>query len=211
MLKRLLLACAFLGVIGCGYSEDEWQAQLRRYDELLAEHQREEKEAEATRLRSTQIGAKVQDIRRRRFTDRLFERVPEAYVLKTWQDAPGQIVTALWQAVAAVTNWWTLEAAGDTYLVLFVTILMGIALSYAARRGVREVRIWKGEDQPPFWRRGAGAAWLILLRALPVAAPVAFLYFGLHGQDLLGARRVVGHQLLGAAQCAQQRQQGRNR
>jgi potassium efflux system protein len=141
--------------------------------------------AEATRLRSTQISAKVQDIRRRRFTDRLFERVPEAYVLKTWQDAPGQIVNALWQAGTAVGNWWLMEAAGDTYLVLFVTILMGLGLSYAARRGVREVRIWKGDDQPPFWRRGAGAAWLILLRALPVAAPVAFLYFGLHGQDLL--------------------------
>jgi potassium-dependent mechanosensitive channel len=143
--------------------------------------------AEATRLRSTQISTKVQDIRRRRFTDRLFERVPEAYVLKTWQEAPGQIVNALWQAGAAISNWWMLEAAGDTYLVLFVTILLAVGLSYAARRGVREVRIWKGEDQPPFWRRGAGAAWLILLRALPFAAPVAFLYFGLHGQDLLPA------------------------
>ncbi len=49
MPTRLFLACVFLSAIGCGYSEDEWQAQLKKYDELLAEHQREEKEAEATR------------------------------------------------------------------------------------------------------------------------------------------------------------------
>jgi potassium efflux system protein len=143
--------------------------------------------AEATRVRSTQISAKLQDIRRRRFTDRLFERVPEAYALKTWQEAPGQIANALWQAGAAVTNWWRMEAGGDVYLVLFVAVLLWGALTYAARRGVTTVRVWKEEAQPPFWRRGAGAAWLILLRAIPVAAPVSFLYFGLHGQDLLPA------------------------
>ncbi len=49
MLKRLLLALSLIIAVGCGYSEDEWQAQLKKYDELLAEHQREEKEAEAIR------------------------------------------------------------------------------------------------------------------------------------------------------------------
>lgn len=49
LMKRLIAISLLTLTFGCGYSEDEWQAQLRKYDELLAAHQREEKEAEATR------------------------------------------------------------------------------------------------------------------------------------------------------------------
>jgi potassium-dependent mechanosensitive channel len=144
--------------------------------------------AEAARLRSTQLTGKVQDIRRRRFTERLFERVPEAYAPKTWTDAPGQIVYALQQAGGAVANWWLLQdQPGDVNLVLVIAVLLAIALAFLSRRGISTVRVWKGQEPPPFWRRGAGAAWMILLRALPIAAPVIVLYFGLHGQDLLPA------------------------
>ncbi len=144
--------------------------------------------AEAARHRSTQITARVQDIRRRRFTDRLFERVPETYALKTWSEAPAQIVYALQQAAGAVGNWWLLqEQPGDVNLVLFIVLLLAAAMVFVARRGVRTVHVWKGQEPPPFWRRGAGAAWLILLRAVPVALPLIALYFGLHGQDLLPA------------------------
>jgi potassium efflux system protein len=144
--------------------------------------------AEAARLRSTQISARVQEIRRRRFTTRLFERVPEAFVLKTWTDAPGQLVYAIQQASGAVSNWWLLqEQPWDVNLVLFVALLLAGVLFFLARRGVHTVRVWKGQEPPPFWRRGAGAAWLILLRSVPVALPLIVLYYGLHGQDLLPA------------------------
>jgi potassium-dependent mechanosensitive channel len=144
--------------------------------------------AEAARQRSTQITAKVQDIRRRRFTDRLFERVPETYVLKTWSEAPAQIVYALGQAGGAVGNWWLLqEEPGNVNLVISVAVLLAGVLLFLARRGMQTVRVWKGQEPPPFWRRGAGAAWLILLRAVPVALPLILLYYGLHGQDLLPA------------------------
>ena len=64
MLKRLLLACALIiAVGGCGYSEDEWQAQLKKYDELLAEHQREEKEAEAIRAELEASKAQVENLK----------------------------------------------------------------------------------------------------------------------------------------------------
>jgi chemotaxis protein MotB len=38
---RTLLAPAFLGVMvaGCGYSEEEWQAQLDKYNKLSAQNQ----------------------------------------------------------------------------------------------------------------------------------------------------------------------------
>jgi chemotaxis protein MotB len=60
--KRLLFAFVFLSVIGCGYSEDEWQAQLKKYDELLAEHQREEKEADATRAELDSAKTKIANL-----------------------------------------------------------------------------------------------------------------------------------------------------
>ena len=144
--------------------------------------------AEAAKLRGGQIINKVQDIRRRRFTSRLFERIPEAHSLGTWQSAPGQLIYAIQQAGQAVANWWMLqETPGDVALTLVVAAAMAVLLALLAHRFIGRVRVWRGPDQPPFWRRGAGAAWLIILRALPIAAPVTFLYFGLHGQDLLPA------------------------
>ena len=63
MPKRFVLACALIIATGCGYSEDEWQAQLKKYDELLAEHQREEKEAEATRTELDASKAQVENLK----------------------------------------------------------------------------------------------------------------------------------------------------
>ena len=42
--------------------------------------------AESTRLRANQISGLVQDIRRKKFASRLFERVPDAHDLGTWTD-----------------------------------------------------------------------------------------------------------------------------
>ncbi len=144
--------------------------------------------AEAARLRASQIINKIQDIRRRRFTERLFERVPEAHSLDAWQSAPRQIVYAIGQAGQAVANWWMLQdEPDDVMLLLVLAAAIAIVLTFLANRGIERVRVWEGAERPPFWRRGAAAAWLIVLRALPVVAPVTFLYFALHGQDLLPA------------------------
>lgn len=162
--------------------------QRADWDAILGSLTTARNAGEAARVRSSQIIAKVQDIRRRHFTERLFERVPEAHAWTTWQNAPGQIVYALRQAAGAVANWWILQDShSDVLLVLLAAALMGAGLTYVARRVVPRVRVWTGDDQPPFWRRGASAAWLILLRALPVAVPVAFAYWALHSQDLLPA------------------------
>jgi small-conductance mechanosensitive channel len=143
--------------------------------------------AEATRLRTSQLSAKVQEIRRQRFTSRLLERVPEAHSLATWRDAPGQIVYAAQQASQAVANWWMLqESPEDVNLILFTALLMALAMGFLSSRWVGRMRVLAtGSEQPPFWRRGAAAAWLILLRALPVAVPVTFTYWALHSQELM--------------------------
>jgi small-conductance mechanosensitive channel len=55
-------------------------------------------------------------------------------------------------------------------------------------RGVRSLRRWQGEGEPPFWRRASSAAGVVLLRALPVTAPVVFAYAMLAAEQRLPER-----------------------
>jgi chemotaxis protein MotB len=61
--KRLVLACALAVATGCGHSEDEWQAQLAKYDALLAQQQREAKQAQATRAELDAAKAQVESLK----------------------------------------------------------------------------------------------------------------------------------------------------
>jgi chemotaxis protein MotB len=61
--KRLWFAGVFVAALGCGYSEDEWQAQLAKYDQLLAEHQREEREAEAVKTELDAAKAQIENLK----------------------------------------------------------------------------------------------------------------------------------------------------
>src|SRR5262249_42454953 len=45
-----------------------------------------------------------------------------------------------------------------------------------AWHGVHRLRRWRHEGEPPFWRRASSAAGVILLRIVPVVAPIMFLY-----------------------------------
>lgn len=68
-MRRLLVAPLLLGLLvpGCGYSEDEWQAQLAKYDALAGEKSDLEKELAEAKARVTdlenqleQMGLKLQ-------------------------------------------------------------------------------------------------------------------------------------------------------
>ncbi len=59
---RSLLVALCLVVVGCGYSEDEWQAQLARYGELEAEHANEKKTHAATQEELAASQARVQEL-----------------------------------------------------------------------------------------------------------------------------------------------------
>ncbi len=59
---RSLLVALCLIVVGCGYSEDEWQAQLARYGELESEHANEKKAHAATQEELEAAEARVQEL-----------------------------------------------------------------------------------------------------------------------------------------------------
>jgi chemotaxis protein MotB len=54
----LLLSASF-ALSGCGYSEDEWQAQLAKYSELDSQHKQQHTELEQTKADLTMAQAKV--------------------------------------------------------------------------------------------------------------------------------------------------------
>jgi len=49
-------------VVGCGYSEDEWQAQLAKYGQLSGQHKREQEAHAATRKELDDARARVADL-----------------------------------------------------------------------------------------------------------------------------------------------------
>jgi chemotaxis protein MotB len=55
----LLFVTAFTTLLGCGYSEDEWQAQLGKYGQLHKRHQQEQNAHEATRAALAETKQKV--------------------------------------------------------------------------------------------------------------------------------------------------------
>ncbi len=61
-------------------------------------------------------------------------------------------------------------------LIAFEAVLLWVVLTLAAWHGVHRLRRWLYEGEPPFWRRASSAAGVILLRILPVVAPIMFLY-----------------------------------
>ena len=81
---------------------------------------------------------------------------------------------------AFATSWpigGTVSATGmRSCIVAFEAVLLWLVLTVAAWHGVRRLRRWRHEGEPPFWRRASSAAGVILLRILPVVAPIMFLY-----------------------------------
>jgi chemotaxis protein MotB len=52
-------AALCVGLLGCGYSEDEWQAQLAKYSELHSQHTRERAEHDADRAALLEAKSRV--------------------------------------------------------------------------------------------------------------------------------------------------------
>ena len=128
-------------------------------------------------LRVDQLINNIQDIRRRNFTTNLFQPVPGIYSYQTWARLPDYVSSATSRVRALLVNWW--EGVHDRDEVtrgVLEAILLCLVLTIAAWYGVRRLRHWRHVGEPPFWRRAASAAGVILLRILPVVAPVIFLY-----------------------------------
>src|SRR6516164_6228475 len=128
-------------------------------------------------LRVDQLINAIQDIRRKNFTTNLFQPVPGIYSYQTWAKVPDYVPAATSRLRALLVNWWEgTRDRDEVMLVVREAVLLWLMLSVAGWYGVRRLRHWRHAGEPPFWRRAASAAGVILLRILPVVAPVVFLY-----------------------------------
>jgi len=128
-------------------------------------------------LRVDQLINNIQDIRRKNFTTNLFQPVPGIYTYQTWARLPDYVSSATSRVRALLVNWWEgIHDRDDLKRVALEAILLCLMLTVVAWYGVRRLRNWRHAGEPPFWRRAASAAGVILLRILPVVAPIVFLY-----------------------------------
>src|SRR5262249_25593610 len=128
-------------------------------------------------LRIDQLINAIQDVRRKNFTTSLFQPVPGIYSYQTWAKLPDYVPSATSRVRGIVTDWWdSVRDQNEVLLIAFEAVLLWVVLTLAAWHGVHRLRRWRHDGEPPFWRRASSAAGVILLRILPVVAPIMFLY-----------------------------------
>src|SRR6516162_8380211 len=128
-------------------------------------------------LRIDQLINTIQDIRRKNFTTSLLQPVPGIYSYQTWANLPDYVPSATSRVRELLVEWWdSVRDQNEVLLIGFEAILPWLVLTIAAWHGVHRLRRWAPDGEPPFWRRASSAAGVILLRILPVVAPIMFLY-----------------------------------
>src|SRR5262249_23700126 len=115
--------------------------------------------ANSANLRIDQLVNTIEDIRRRNFASNLLRPIPGVYAYETWSTLPDTVPMALARVRDLVDGWW--EGVPDRQELAQIgleALLLFLALSFAGWRGVRSLRRWQGEGEPPFWRRASSAA-----------------------------------------------------
>src|SRR6266480_2068762 len=126
---------------------------------------------QSANLRIDHLINTIQDIRRKNFTTNLFQPVPGIYSYQTWAKLPDYVPSATSRVRDLVADWWdSIRDRNEVLLIAFEAVLLWLVLTVAAWHGVRRLRRWRHEGEPPFWRRASSAAGIILLRILPVVA-----------------------------------------
>jgi potassium-dependent mechanosensitive channel len=120
---------------------------------------------------------KIEDVRRKEFTSFLLRPIAGIYAYETWANVPDYIPQTAQKARDLLGDWWgDPQNRAGAERIAFEALVLFFALSFAAWRGRRGLRRWDEAGEPPFWRRASSAAGVVLLRALPVAIPVMFVY-----------------------------------
>src|SRR5262249_35118963 len=128
-------------------------------------------------LRIDQLINAIQDVRRKNFTTSLFQPLPGLYSYQTLAKFPDYVPSATSRLRGIVTPWGGRgRDQNGVLLIACEAALLWVVLTLAAWHGVHRLRRWRHEGEPPFWRRASSAAGVILLRILPVVAPIMFLY-----------------------------------
>jgi potassium-dependent mechanosensitive channel len=131
----------------------------------------------AMNLRVDNLLNTIQDIRRKNFASILFQPIPGIYAHETWANLPDYVPLAAERIRSLVADWWRDVAdQGDVIRVLVEALLMSLLLAVGSWRGVARLRRWQEAGEPPYWRRASAAAGVVVLRVLPVVAPVVFVY-----------------------------------
>jgi potassium-dependent mechanosensitive channel len=132
---------------------------------------------DGTHSRINQLINTIQDIRRKNFTNNLFQPIPGIFSAQTWESVPEFAAIAVNRVRGAIEDWWRgihdqegIEFLGATALILW------LALSFIGWRSIRKLRRWNGAGEPPFWRRASSAAAIIVLKSMPIVIPLVFLY-----------------------------------
>jgi small-conductance mechanosensitive channel len=119
----------------------------------------------------------IQDIRRKNFASALFQPIPGVYAYETWAKLPQDVPAAAGKLHDLVADWWNgLFDPENVTGIAIGALLAALALSLLNARLVRRLRRRNDPAEPPFWQRASVAAAVLVLRALPVVVPVAFLY-----------------------------------
>jgi potassium-dependent mechanosensitive channel len=132
---------------------------------------------DSTNLRIENLLNEIQDIRRKNFASVLFQPIPGVYAYETWTKLPEYVPSAPRKVRDLITNWWRdVRDPGDIGYVVIEALLLSLLLGFASWRGIRRLRRWEETTEPPFWRRASSAAGVVFFRALPIIAPITFLY-----------------------------------
>jgi potassium-dependent mechanosensitive channel len=143
----------------------------------------------STNLRIDNLLNTIQEIRRKNFASNLFQPIPGVYAYETWSNVPEYVPQAASKVRDLIAGWWRdVQDRDDVARIALEALLMSLFLLLAGWWGVRRLRRWQDASEPPYWRRASSAAGVILLRALPVVAPVVFLYVMIAGTQPLPER-----------------------
>src|SRR3974390_2315588 len=133
---------------------------------------------DSTNLRIENLLNAIQDIRRKNFTSLLFQPIPGVYAYETWAKLPEYVPSARSKLRDLIANWWRdVRDPGDIGYLVIEALLLSLLLGFASWRGIRRLRrCEENTESPPSWRRVSSAAGVVFFRALPIVAPIAFLY-----------------------------------
>ena len=96
---------------------------------------------------------------------------------ETWTKLPSYVPSTISRTRDLVADWWTNVAdRGETLRGALAATVLALALMVVTWLGVPTLRRWRGNGEPPFWRRASSAAGVVLLRMLPAVAPILLLY-----------------------------------
>jgi potassium efflux system protein len=160
--------------------------------------------SEALRVRSGQILSALQERRRELFTGGLTERA-RPLTQRFWRDVSASAPGFQKRLESLLDKWWNRQ--GDHSVFLFVGLLClaswGV-IFIVCRNVIIRLRSWYDDDSvaPPLWRRAASAAWVIILRATPIASAAGLFYVCITGFDLVAPEARPIAYALALAMCA---------